>query len=1102
MKGSGLEIQPRDDLVDDEIDVQKLTGTARARAPISPEKRELPPPAIRRRLALRRPKLVIGIWLAIALILGVIGLFAKQVLHAEDLIIRGTPSAQALAIDEAAFGKSTPVTVMLEGPQIALDTAGPPLVKKLNKIEGVSAASPWSAGAPDLMRQTPERALLIITINKEVVDAGRDTLPKINAALNFALPDDIQATVAGQARFSTELVDRVFEGALKAEILAFPFLLLILLLIFRAPIAAAIPLVQGLAVIGVTTGTVTLLGLITPVNILAQASGSIIGLALGVDYSLLFVQRFRDELKLGKTVDQAVNASLATAGRTVVFAGGILVLAGLIVIGVCFGWASMTTGTIGVILAGLFSILAALTLLPACLKLVGPNIDRWALGRTESGARLAPAINAITRHPIAATAAALIPLLLLCGYALGLKTGGPDLKMFRSDNPMRVATEAVSEQYGGGVMAPYEVIATSKDLPITSPKDVRALNAFQADVAKDPATKYIVGLGTTRARNFSKSTESAPTNLARVSTGLGAASTGAAKLDSKLKTAGKGASQLAAANGAALAGAQQLASGLSQARSGSSALNAGLGKAASGAGSLDSALAKLRAGSAELKLGTRTARNSARSFASGLQLLSNFAASTGSAISAIASPQQQAVAAIDQAIGAIDSLPADQQNEPSVQAARSSLTSARSSANSSGSGISEAKARNDRVRNAISYSQIWADRARSGANELDSGAAKLTAGVGQIAASSGQLSSGLSQLKSGSGQLTNGLFPLSSGSQQLANGLSGAASGSSSLADGLSSGTKNTSKLSKGLSDGEQRLAKLRREADAQGEVSLKKVGSSPYLTMALLAAAPADQKRNLALVLNEASGGTATRSYIFTKEEPTDKSLAAFNDRLVEQSAPLAKQLDADVHVGGPGRTFLDYDIFTKSRIPLLLAALSLMSFLFLLVAFRSPLLAIKAVILNLITVGAAMGLIALLFQGESPLLGGPGWMEATSFFVVYSVTFALSMDYEIFMINRMRESYMDHGSNERAISDGVTKTAGIVTGSALVMCVLFTAMAFTTELISSAQLGLGLAFAIAIDATLVRLILLPATMRLFGDANWWMPAWLDRVTPKVAVH
>lgn len=1054
------------------------------------------------RLATKRPWLVIGVWAAFALVLGTAGLFAKQVLHAEDLVIRGTPSAQALNADKVAFGESTPLTIMLEGPQQALDTSGPILVRSLNRVPGVSVASPWSAGAPTLFRQSKQRALLIASLDGKVVDAGRDELPKIQERINKILPPGVEASVAGQSRFSTELVNLVFAGALKAELLAFPFLLLILLMIFRAPIAAAIPLIQGVAVIGVTTGFVTLLGLIHPVNILAQASGSIIGLALGVDYSLLFVSRFRDELRDGKSVEDAVATSLNTAGRTVAFAGGILVLAGLVVIAVSFGWASMTTGTIGVIAAAVFSVLAAFTLLPACLAVAGTNIDKWAIGKADRPSRLVPLVNRIIDRPLLASVIALIPLLLLCGSALRLQTGGPDLKMFKADNPMRQDMQAVADRYGGGVMAPYEVLVTSKEQPVTSPADIREFETFQTKVAADPAVNYVIGLGTNRVRQVTDASEDAPSSLAKLDVGLGAASSGAKQTSKGLKTAATGANALAAANNQALGGARQLANGFAQAQAGANTLNSGLGKASSGAGQLDSAMGKLRSGTRELRNGTQQAEEAADGFRKGMNLLDNLVGGTASAIASIQAPQDQAKAAIDQAISAIDSLPSAQQNEPSVQSARSQLSSARSSASSAGSGVSAAAAQNDRVEAAVSLGHQWVDRALSGVHDLDNGVATLNGGVDTISSSARRLSSGIAELNSGSGQLANGLAPLGGGAQQLANGLGSLSAGSNSLAKGLNKGEKKSKKLSKGLSDGSGTIAELRKQADAQGAVDMKRVGKSPYLTMALLSAAPEDQKRNLNLVLNEENGGTTTRAYIFTEDLPTNKEIAPFNDRLVASSEKLEKEVGADVQVGGPGRTFLDYDNFTGKRIWVLLLALSIMSFLFLLVVFRSVLLAAKAVVLNLITVGAAMGLVALLYSGKAPLFGGPGWMEATSFFVVYSTTFALSMDYEIFMINRMRESYLKTGSNEQAIRDGVLKTASIVTGSALVMCVLFVAMALTSDLVSSAQLGLGLAFAIAIDATIVRLVLLPATMRLFGEANWWLPNWLDRITPNVAIH
>jgi RND superfamily putative drug exporter len=846
---------------------------------------------------------------------------------------------------------------------------------------------------------------------------------------------------------------------------------------------------------------VTLLGLLMPVNILAQASGSIIGLALGVDYSLLFVSRFREELKTTGDVQLAVAESMRTAGRTVAYAGGILVLAGLVVIAVSFGWASMTTGTIGVIAAAVFSVLAAFTLLPASLVLLGSRIDKWSIARKDREPFVAPLVNRIISRPLLAATLTLIPLLILCFYALGLQTGGPDLKMFKKDNPMRHDTELVADQYGGGVMAPYEVVAKSSQLPITSPSDIRALGAFQTSVASDDAVAYVVGLGTSGATKLANTSEKAPGRLAKLDTGLGVASTGSQKLQKGVRTAGRGAGQLAAANNSALGGAKQLQAGIGAAAAGATRLSDGLSRSASGSRQLDASIAALVDGAKQLKAGTRQAKGQVDGFLQGLDLMRNLVGGTTVAIQKIQAPQSQAVSAIDSALAALDSLPSADQSDPSVQSARSSLNSARSSANSSG-GVSAAAAQNQRVRAAISVGTQQANHARAGAEQLDSGADRILSGARKVRSGTNQLSNGLGKLSGGSSQLANGLNPLSGGSAQLTNGLGAAAAGSNSLAKGLNGGGKKSSKLSHGLNKAHTSVAKLRAQADAQGAVDPKKVGKSPYLTMALLSAAPEDQKRNLGLVLNEKQGGTATRAYILTKDEPTNKSIGAFNQRLTASTAKLGAATGTAVAVGGQGRTFLDYDLFTNQRIWVLIAALSLMSFIFLLFVFRSALLAAKAVVLNLITVGAAMGLIALLYGGENPFLGGPGWMEATSFFVVYSTTFALSMDYEIFMINRMRESYLQHGDNDRAIREGVTKTASIVTGSALVMIVLFIAMAYASDLISNAQLGLGLAFAVAIDATVVRLVLLPASMRLFGSANWWMPGWLDRRLPSAATH
>lgn len=1051
--------------------------------------------------ATRNPKRIVVVWAIAVVLFGLAGLSAKQVLKAEDLIIAGTPSANAIEQERKSFGESSPLVILLEGAPKQLDAYGPKLVESLTLIDGVNVSDPWSAGAPEFLREQPNRALLLVNVERSLFDTGKDVLPAIDASIDKALPPTVESRVAGEARFSTELVDLVFSGAAKAELIAMPFLLLILLFIFRAPIAATIPLVQGLAVIALTTGFVTLLGRIFPVNVLAQASGSIIGLALGVDYSLLFVSRFRDELAAGKSVNEAVAASMATAGRTVAFAGGILALAGLLVIAVTAGWASMTTGSIGVVAAAVFSVLAAFTLLPATLALVGENVNRWPIGEIRSHSALAPAVARLIRKPAAASVAVLVPLLALCGVALGLQTGGPDPKVFRDDNDMRIDVEAVAANYGGGVMAPYQVVVRSADGPITSPSDIRKLEQFQRKLATDPEVKYVLGPGISRVRNVSDSAERGSTELANLDFGLSAASTGAQKVRDGIDKGSEGASQLAAANNAALDGAKQLQSGFSAAAAGAGSIDAGLSKSADGSKQLDAALAQLSRGASQLRSATRTAKSQARSIVSGSEFLQDQLAQANGSLASAGQPSSAALSSLDSAKASLDSLPPAIQSEPAIQSAYAAIGDAQGSVNASSSGSNDSLL--SKYRAIAGALDSGVDQARSASADtarLASAVSELAGGLQQVARQTGNLNSGLQQLSSGSTQLNQGLGPLQSGASSLASGLGQAGAGSSALSDGLESGERGSRKLERGIGKLESAVNDVSGDEDA--ELDLEEVGKSPYLTMALLSAAPEEEKRNLQFVLNEERGGGTSRIFLFTESYPTDKAIGPFAARLASETDELAKTLDATVAVGGQGQTFHDYDGFTHSRIWPLIAVLALMSFFFLLLVFRSLLLAAKAVVLNLITVGAAMGVIRLFYGGDDPILGGPGWMEATSFFVVFSTTFALSMDYEIFMINRMRETYVKTGSNEAAIRAGISKTASVVTGSAAVMIVLFLAMAFASELVSNAQMGLGLAVAILIDATVVRLILLPASMRLFDEANWWIPEWLDKRMPNVAIH
>ena len=181
--------------------------------------------------------------------------------------------------------------------------------------------------------------------------------------------------------------------------------------------------------------------------------------------------------------------------------------------------------------------------------------------------------------------------------------------------------------------------------------------------------------------------------------------------------------------------------------------------------------------------------------------------------------------------------------------------------------------------------------------------------------------------------------------------------------------------------------------------------------------------------------------------------------------------------------------------------------AFLLLLVTFRSIVIPIKAIVLNLLSVGAAYGLLVLVFQNEwaESLLGfeSNGAIAAWLPLFLFVILFGLSMDYHVFILTRIREAFDAAMRTEDAVADGIKSTAGVVTSAAIVMVAVFSMFALSSEL-QMKQMGIGLAAAVLIDATIIRGVLLPAVMKLLGDLNWWLPSrlsWLPKVSHEAEV-
>jgi RND superfamily putative drug exporter len=252
--------------------------------------------------------------------------------------------------------------------------------------------------------------------------------------------------------------------------------------------------------------------------------------------------------------------------------------------------------------------------------------------------------------------------------------------------------------------------------------------------------------------------------------------------------------------------------------------------------------------------------------------------------------------------------------------------------------------------------------------------------------------------------------------------------------------------------------------------------------------------------------GGTAAILNVIPSTSPQDEATQDLVKRLREEVVPA--QLGGTgvtAHIGGVTAALEDQSDYITDRMPLFIAGIVGLSFLLLLVAFHSPLISLKAAIMNLFSVTAAYGVMTLFAQGGglSALIGIDHEVPIAPFLPVmmFAILFGLSMDYEVFLISRIREEYLKHGNTSRAVADGLAKTARVITAAAAVMVVVFLAFLAAPDVFLK-LFGIGLAAAIFLDATLVRMVLVPAVMQILGDRNWWIPDWLERILPRLDVE
>jgi putative drug exporter of the RND superfamily len=251
---------------------------------------------------------------------------------------------------------------------------------------------------------------------------------------------------------------------------------------------------------------------------------------------------------------------------------------------------------------------------------------------------------------------------------------------------------------------------------------------------------------------------------------------------------------------------------------------------------------------------------------------------------------------------------------------------------------------------------------------------------------------------------------------------------------------------------------------------------------------------------------GSAALITVIPTTSPQDEATQDLVKRLRGTIVPEALAgTGIQAKVGGLTAAFEDQSNYIVDRMPWFIACVVGLSFLLLLIAFHSPLISLKAGVMNLLSVSAAYGVMTLVAKGGGvgELIGIDHEVPIAPFMPVmmFAILFGLSMDYEVFLISRIREEYLKDGNTRRAVADGLAKTARVITAAAAIMVVVFLAFVASPEVFLK-LFGVGLAAAIFLDATIVRMVLVPAVMQLLDHRNWWIPDWLERILPRLDVE
>jgi uncharacterized membrane protein YdfJ with MMPL/SSD domain/quercetin dioxygenase-like cupin family protein len=1012
---------------------------------------------------------LLGWLVALGVVGGVLAPQASSVVRGGGFIVDDSDSARAATVLEQEFNASTRsnvVVVFHSETQTALEqpyrgeVEG--AVARIAALEDVNSVfTLFNTGQEAFISEDGRTTFALVSL------AGDEAhVQEMVGELREQMHDmTIEHYVTGlpAINYDTEITSE--NDLRRAEVFTIPIVLLLLLIVFRTVISAAIPLILGVVAVVMTIGVIYLIGQVTDTSIFALNVASMLGLGLGIDFSLLVINRFREERELGYPTPEAVARTLATAGRSITYSGITVVLAMGVLTVMLYDMMLVRSISLAVMLVAMMALIGGLTLLPAVLGILQHRLE-WlpVLPRRKKRAGEHEGMwyrwsHAIMRRPGTWLMVSLVVLIFLGLPMKDIAMVGATTGVLPPGDESVQGANRMDEAFGANRLTPIQIVVEANEPGgVWDPTFLSGVSKLTQEAFRDRRVEEVQSLRSlllnvpeeqfvaltpdyfTPAPDMQDWTDLSEINIEGV------------EIETIIYARVPDVPPAPAFVGV---GRFTLEPGTTIPQTTAPAFQ----------------VLRLLNGSLTVEAGGPTTVTTADA------PLDELAAPVGSAFTV--NTGDQIVIPSNTPI-AIQSNP----NEPTVFMSVSIFV-IRSSTEpqttwTEGSPAPDLFAGIPRevlaggvatmLPDGESVIQIDRATAQPGAffpKHTHPGPELIAVEEGTFtifAAPPNEMT-----MTGADGRVEEGPFdtpiPLTAGAKALVQG------------GGIHRG--------RNLGD-VQTVFYSTRVYDAN-ELPFNLIGPTQL----------ASQFVNLTT-----NGDAAVISIIANEDQYSSEHQNLVYD-LRNTIIPDIPELDGyTVYVGGDAAGFIDFRDTLYGRFPYIVLAVTLLVFTILMMFFQSVFLPLKAILMNFISLLATFGVLIFIFQYGyfTDYLGfeSQGLLNVITPAILFVIVFALSTDYEVFMLSRVKEYYHELGDNDEAVAAGLQHTAGVITAAGLILIGTFGSFA-SAQVVTIKEIGLGLAIGVLIDATIVRIIMVPSTMKLMGDTNWWMPQWLRRIVPEL---